>query len=121
MKQQYIVTMFLCLLIFLVWIGYAFATSVSSSEDMREFFVGIDVAYNNVDEMYDIIDRVCDYTNLFVIGAEAISHNETVLSEVCQYLYDLNMKFIIYTDSRSQTVLTLIQEIGEKYPDNFLC
>ena len=86
MKQQYIVTIFLTLLIFSVLLDYTFATSISLSEDTREIFVGIDVAYNNIDEMYDIIDNVCDYTNLFVIGAEAISHNETALSEACQYL-----------------------------------
>ena len=69
MKQQYFTTIFLTLLIFSFYIAYAFATSISSSENLTDVFVGIDVAYNNIDEMYHIIDKVCDYTNLFVIVA----------------------------------------------------
>jgi hypothetical protein len=118
MKQQYIVTIFLILLIFSVWIDYTFATSISPSEDTREIIVGIDVAYNNIDEMYDIIDKVCDYTNLFVIGTEAISHNKTALSEACQYLYDQDMYFIIYTDIHIR--LQLINDIATQYGDHFL-
>ena len=86
MKQQYFATFLLTLLIVSVWVDYTFAISVSSTENLPEIFIGVDVAYYNIDEMYDLIDEVSPYTNLFVIGAEGISYNQTKLNETCQYL-----------------------------------
>ena len=101
-----------------VWVDYSFAISISSTEDLPEIFVGVDVAYNNIDEMYDLIDEVSPYTNLFVIGAEGISYNQTKLNETCQYLYDQDIYFIIYSDSHYR--LQLISDIGKQYDDHFL-
>ena len=67
---------------------------ISSKEEMQEFFVGIDVAYDNLDEIKKLIDDVSPYTNLFVIGSTGISYNETKLNETCQYLYERDMNFI---------------------------
>jgi len=89
-----------------------------SQEDQPELFVGIDVAYYSLDEMYELIDEVSSYTNLFIIGTTAISYNETRLNQTCQYLYDLDMYFIIYNDNHRR--LQVISDIAEKYGDHFL-
>ncbi|MCK5628414.1 hypothetical protein KAI12_03020, partial [Candidatus Bathyarchaeota archaeon] len=70
-----------------VIIGYGFIVLDPSQEKIQEFFVGIDVAYDNLDEIKELIDEVSPYTNLFVIGSTGISYNETKLNETCQYLY----------------------------------
>ncbi|GAG32063.1 unnamed protein product, partial [marine sediment metagenome] len=101
-----------------VFIDHGFTALDHSQEDPLELFVGVDVAYYNLDEMYELIDEISTYTNLFVIGAKRISYNETKLIETCQYLYDHDMYFIIYSDSSYR--LQLISDIEKKYGDHFL-
>jgi hypothetical protein len=44
-----------------------------------------------------MVDKTSSYSNLFVIGCYG-NYNETRLSEICQYVYEKNMSFIVYTD-----------------------
>jgi len=108
------------LLIPSVIIGYGFIALDPSQDEIQEFFVGIDVAYDNLDEIKELIDEVSPYTNLFVIGSTGISYNETKLNETCQYLYDRDMYFIIFTHSRRSSGLQLIVDIQNKYENHFL-
>ena len=55
-----------------------------------------DVAYADVDELKELIDEVSSYTNLFLIGSTGISHNSAKLNEMCQYLYEKDLHFIVY-------------------------
>lgn len=61
-----------------------------------DFFVGIDTAYDNVEDIKKLVDKVKSYTNLFGIGSSGISFNRTKLDEVCQYVYDSGLYFIVY-------------------------
>jgi len=63
-----------------------------------DVFVGIDIAYNNYTEIKSLIDEVNAYTNLLIIGCTAITYNQTLLNEICEYLHEKNMSFIIYRD-----------------------
>ena len=92
--------------------------TINPFQDPPKFFVGIDVAFYNLDEMYELIDEVSSYTNLFIIGTNGISSNETMLIETCQYLYDRDMYFIIYISGSYR--LGWIKGIEEKYRDHFL-
>jgi hypothetical protein len=60
-------------------------------------YVGVDVAYANVTAIENQIDQMHNYTNLIVIGWTGITENLTLCSEVCQYAYDRNLSFIIFT------------------------
>ncbi len=115
MKQKILIVFLIILLIPSVLVGYSF---LHSEEDGQDFFVGVDVAYDDLNKIKGLIDEVSSYTNLFVIGSSGISYNETRLSATCQYLFDRDMCFIIYSDSRRR--LELIRDIGEKYPNHFL-
>jgi hypothetical protein len=61
-----------------------------------DVFVGIDVAYDNVAEIKLLVDEVSSYTNTIVIGSTGITFNVTKLDDVCQYVYDRGMYFMIY-------------------------
>jgi hypothetical protein len=116
MKHRLYVIVFSILLICLVLVSsFAF---YPLSDDSLDFFVGIDVAYDDLDGIYELIDEVSSYTNLFAIGSTGISYNETKLGQVCQYLYERNMYFMIFGIRRSK--LLLLKNIEKKYPDNFL-
>jgi len=118
MKPRYLTICLLTVLIATASLDYVFATSNFFSEDQPEFFLGIDVAYHNMDEMYDLIDEVRSYTNVFVIGTTGITNNRTALLEVCQYLYDRDMYFIVYLESYYR--LLVMSEIEEKFGDRLL-
>jgi hypothetical protein len=100
-----------------VFIDQGFTTS-DNSQDTSELFIGVDVAYSNLDEIYNLIDEGNQYTNFFAIMTTELSYNETKLLETCQYLYDRDIYFIIYPDSQSS--LPVISDIEKIYGDHFL-
>jgi hypothetical protein len=65
-------------------------------ESSSEVFVGVDAAYDNIAEIKLFVDEVSSYTNTIVIGSTGITHNFSKLDEVCQYVYDRGMYFMIY-------------------------
>ena len=46
----------------------------SNHQSTPEFFVGVEFAYGNASDLKDLVDKVKNYTNLFVIGSPEISH-----------------------------------------------
>ena len=111
---------FITILIVSVFICPSHLAIGLSQEESPGFFVGIDVAHDKLEEIKELIDEVSPYTNLFVIGSTGISYNETKLNETCQYLYDQDMYFMPYSDSRSSRILQLFSDIQKKYEDHFL-
>ena len=98
------------------WMG-----SVNSNP---EFFVGVEFAYSgNVSDVKSLVDKVKDYTNLFVIGSIEISFNQTVLNEACDYIVDSGLHLIVFfTDSEvyNYTIFNWMVEAKQKYGDMFL-
>jgi hypothetical protein len=65
-------------------------------DQATDFFVGVEFAYsNNVGDLKDLVDKVKDYTNLFVLGAVEMTFNKMELDEVCDYIYDAGLYFIV--------------------------
>ncbi len=89
-----------------------------SRTDVPDFFVGVSVAYADVDAIKALIDEVSSYTNVFVIGSSGISVFEDKLNEVCQYLVDKGMFFVVFAEIHFQ--FDLIAEIQKRFSHNFL-
>jgi hypothetical protein len=70
------------------------ATAKTSSD----FYVGIDVAYEDSAAIKELVDEASAFTNLFIIGCTGITHNYTRLNETCQYLYEKGLSFIVYQE-----------------------
>jgi hypothetical protein len=68
------------------------------AENTPDVFVGIDLAYGDVDEVKNWVDEVGTYTNLFVLGCTGVTQDRLELEEACQYLFDKGMFFIVYHD-----------------------
>jgi hypothetical protein len=117
MKQLFFVAIFCFLLVVLLSFISIFLVG-SSKKESTDVFIGIDVAYSDIDEIKTLVDKVSTYTNLFVIGSTGISYDQMKLEETCQYLNDQDMQFIIYTDNPRR--LELINYVTEKYEDNFM-
>src|SRR3990170_9100654 len=89
----------LIILLVSVFAGFEF---LGTRQSKPEFFVGVEMAYANATfgDVKDLVDKVKDYTNLFVIGSPEISLNQTLLNMTCDYIADAGLYFIIlFTDT----------------------
>lgn len=68
-----------------------------------EFHFGVTYGFNTTTEAKLLIDKVKDYTDLFVIDSWDMTTNETALNQVCEYAAEANLKFIVYFDLISKT------------------
>ena len=70
------------------------------AENSKEkFFFGVTYGQNTVEDAKLLIDKVKNYTNLFIINSSPITRNETspeVLNEICDYAAKADLNFIVY-------------------------
>ena len=76
----------------------------------EEFFFGVSFGGNSTNQAKLLIDRVKDYTNLFLISNWDVSLNETALNEISQYAIDANLRIIVYFDFTPYQTYPWIQE-----------
>jgi hypothetical protein len=90
----------------------------------REFYVGVMFAYGNqTSQVKALVDKVADYTNLFVLGSLDLFHNESALNEACDYVYSANLSFIVQfrgLDKYNYTITDWMQTAHTKYGSQFL-
>jgi hypothetical protein len=97
------------------WLGNVHSTT--------EFFLGVELAYGNTIDLKKLVDKVKNYTNLFVIGSLEISFNQTALNEACDYIVDARLHFMVqFTDSRkySYNIFIWMKDAKQKYSDKLL-
>ena len=61
-----------------------------------DFFVGVEMTYDGVEDAKTLIERIKNSTNLFVIGTPDITHNITKLDEVSQYASDGDLSLVLF-------------------------
>lgn len=99
------------------------------------FYLGVECGYNNVTLCKELINKVKDYTNLFIVGSTDIVKNATSLNEVCDYAYQEGMHVSAYfspsqnysvlsenTTGPNQSTLPIgwLKNATSKYGDHFL-
>ncbi len=66
----------------------------------REFYVGVEYAYGNqIGEVKALVDKVKDFTNLFILGSVELSFNRTALTEACDYITAADLNLIVFFTS----------------------
>ena len=69
---------------------------VTTDTDDPPVYVGIDVAYDDEENVYKVADAVKGYVNLIVLGSLSVTTDTAKLTRVCDYLYNNGFSFIIY-------------------------
>ena len=97
----------------------------AENENPKEnFFFGVTYGQNTVKEAKLLIDKVKNYTNLFIVDSSPITANNTtpqVLNEICDYAAKANLHFIVYFFSflsgpwQQEWLNTAKQRWGEKF------
>jgi hypothetical protein len=95
---------------------------VSNEGEPLEVFVGVDVAYDNPEEIKELAYELSNYTNLFVIGCTGISYNITQLYDSCQYVYEKGFSFMVYSDMppRMEWFVCCYLDCGIQWGEKFL-
>lgn len=91
------------LLIALIGLSLFLAVNWFSGQSSgRKFYVGVEYAYGEnqpvqveVAQIQALVDKVKDYTNLFVIGSLGFTHNQTALTDACDYIFHAKLNFIV--------------------------
>ncbi len=78
------------------------APKEANAQTTPDVYVGVDVAYGDIPAIKNLIDEVSAYTNIFVIGCSGITYDVEKLNDMCQYLYDRNMFFLVFTVNPQQ-------------------
>ncbi len=94
----------------------------------RQFYLGVEFAYGNqTSEVKALVDKVKDYTNLFVIGSVELTYNRTALYESCDYIYSSGLNFIVlftgfnmYNYSNGFNIANWMVDAQQKYGSQFL-
>ena len=78
-------------------------------------------------EVKALVDKVKDFTNLFVIGSVELTFNRTALDESCDYIFNSGLNFIIlftgkdmYNYSNGYTIMNWMVDAQHKYGSQFL-
>lgn len=96
-SKQFFLVFSISVLVFLFFLRLDFLLKDTAKLATSDVFVGVEAAYGDVEDIKKLIDEVRSYTNLFVIGSTEITFNITKLDEICQYVYDKGLYFIVYT------------------------
>ena len=95
----------------------------SNQTSIREFYLGVEYAYgDHAAELERLVDKVKNYTNLFVIGSIEITFNQTALTESCDYISSNGLKIVVlFTSSEkySYNIFTWMTQAKQKYGDVF--
>jgi hypothetical protein len=103
----------------------------TSQTPARPFYVGVEYAYGNnqtaefqLAQIEALVNKVKDYTNLFVMGDVSLTFNQTTLTTACDTIYNHSkLNFIVlFTggDRYSYNIAQWMFEANDKYGDRFL-
>jgi hypothetical protein len=92
--------------------------------DNDEFYFGVTFDGESAEEAFPLIDKVKNYTNLFIIDSWNITTNQTALNIVCDYAEDSDLHFIVFFAFISRTIYPWHQqwldEANNRWGDKFL-
>jgi hypothetical protein len=76
--------------------------SFNNQTQSRQFYVGVEYAYGKnqtvpvqVSQVEALVDKVKDYTNLFVMGSVGLTFDESALTAACDYIFNAKLNFIV--------------------------
>ena len=97
LKRQLAITTAIGLIVIVVLSLFLVFNWFSSNQTQsKEFYFGVEIAYSNqTTQVKLLVDKVKNFTNLFVLGSLGYLTNQTDLTEACDYIAAANLNFIV--------------------------
>jgi hypothetical protein len=109
---------FFAVVIVLLSVGIVLLNSDSTPDS---FYVGVTYCGESPEEAKQLIDRVKDYTNLFVLQTGMLQIAPSKINEIGDYAVSSGMYFMVYFGNQHQAQLEKWLETGEgRWKDRFL-
>ena len=121
MKSKYTSIFLISLLVLSLFLTYDFLSGGDRENSVvhkPDFFFGVDVAYGDVNKIRNLIDEISSYTNFMLIGSTKISSDAFKLNELCQYIFEKDLYFIIYDELPLN--LNSLRGVKSKWGEKFL-
>jgi hypothetical protein len=116
MKKAFTLPIICVLLMFSVGL-LVLSVNQTSNQATADCSVGLAFCGNTTQEAKLLIDRVKDYTNLFVLQSGPISENQTATTEICDYAVKAGMNLIVFFGDLDLDMLKMKKELSG---DDFL-
>ncbi len=102
--------------------GQQIESSLISSSDPEQFYVGVTYCGDSVTDAKQLIDKVKNYTNLFVIqsGLLQYGHRLDELNQIIDYAVDSNLHFIVYFSQYWDLVANWVKTFDPRWNSHFL-
>ena len=113
--------LFAALAIILLLIGLFAVLAFNNVQ--KPFYVGVTYGGSNVSDAKQLIDKVKDYTNLFVLQSGSLQTNLTKLEDICDYAIKSGLDIIVYFstyDTQKNNTSTFISTAQEQWGSHFL-
>ncbi len=124
-KNQNIIAAVLLVTIFVT--AFIFTINYKPAVSEPDFYLGVEVAYGEFEDLKALVTEVKNYTNLVVLGLPEVSINRTLLDQSCDYIYQSDLHFIVlftklsqYQNWTDQTPAQWVTAAKTKYGDKFL-
>jgi hypothetical protein len=92
--------------------------NIKYENEFSEFYFGVDVAYDDLDKIKNLVDQVAGYTNMIIIGSTGIAYNQSNLNQTILYLENQHLSYAVFAAAAAR--LVSINESVPSYNDNFL-
>jgi len=95
-------TALLCLTLTLIivtpFLFVIYYSTFDQQQSLPEFFVGVEyaIANHSVEGCKALVDKVKNFTNFFVVDSLGITTDIDKLNEVCDYVYDTGLYFMVF-------------------------
>ena len=113
-KHVFVIITYILLLSLLFYL----LSNIGYVNEFSEFYVGVDVAYADLEKIKTIVDQVAGYTNIVIIGSSGITYDQHALNQTILYLENYDLFYAVFATTAIR--LLHINETVSAYPDNFV-
>ncbi|MDR2203656.1 MAG: hypothetical protein LBE76_05100 [Nitrososphaerota archaeon] len=122
MEQKKLLTIIAVVLLVgtIVFASYI-AVVIVDHEEAESFYVGVTYCGSSVEDAKEFVDKVKNYTNLFVLQSGVLQWNATAVQEIGDYVTTLNLSYAVYGGTRN-TVLSnkWLNEAKQRWGSQFI-
>jgi len=90
-------------------------------EGPKQFYVGVTYCGSSVQEAKELVDKVKDYTNLFVLQSGVLQYDFAAMEEIGEYAVASNLSYAVYGGTRNEAGLNKwLNEAKKRWGEQFI-